>query len=151
MLPLFLLAAVATAPSVAAIDAAIKADDAAAKACMDDPRNYGQGAMDMCAGASFKRADAALNVQWPKTYAVFKRSDAASRQVGGSASANGAESLLKGQRGWLIYREATCQAVGSSGGTIAPMNLAFCMATITWTRVKELADLTIDPNSGEQM
>ena len=146
-----LLAAAAVPVATAAVEAGFKADDAATKECNNKAMT--QVEINGCAAASFQRADAALNVQWSKTFAVYKRSDAENKDDGDGEFAVGADNLLKGQRAWLIYREATCRAVASlSGrGTITPMNFSYCMADITWKRTRELADLTINPNSGEQM
>lgn len=150
MLGLVLFATAVTPPAVAAVEAMVKADEAKTLACMDTPV---QPELDGCANASFQRADAALNVQWPKTLAVFRRSDASMKHFGDDMFAVGADNLLKGQRAWLTYREATCKAVASTSGrgTIGPMNFSMCMSDMTWKRVRELTDLTIDPNSGEQM
>lgn len=153
MMSVLLFMAAATVPSaIKAVEASMAADQASVDACMNDPKNFTQQAMNFCAAASFERADSALNVQWPKTLKIYRQSDADIKATH-SGQADGAENLLKGQRAWLIYREANCRAVASlnEGGTIAPMNYSFCLAGITWKRVKELAELTVNPNSGEQM
>ena len=152
MIALLLLAAAPSSTSTAAIDAAMHADEADQAKCMDNPNNYAQQRMNACAAASFERADAALNAQWAKTLKVYRQSDTDNKAIGADL-ADGAENLLKGQRAWLIYRDATCRAMTSlsGGGSIAPLNFSICMADLTWKRVNELSALTINPNSGEQM
>jgi len=110
-----------------------------------------QPAMTGCADAAFKRADARLNVQWAKTAAAYKRVDQNNKKAGQETGAF--DSLLRGQRAWLTYRQATCRAQGliNAGGTIRGMNELLCRASISDARTKELLELSQNPNSDEPL
>ena len=124
-------------------------DDKEEQQCFDTAMT--QPAMTGCANAAYKRADARLNVQWAKTAAAFKRVDQFNKESGREADAF--DNLLKGQRAWLTYRQATCRAQGlvNAGGTIAGMNELLCLASITGVRTKELFELSQNPNSDEPL
>ncbi len=108
-----------------------------------------QGGMDGCANEAFKRADAKLNVQWQKTAAAYKRLDTESKGLNGADA--GFPYLLTAQRAWLQYRDATCHAIASGGGTIAPLNYSMCLVAMTQRRTQELDELAHNPNSGEPL
>src|SRR5215213_9843999 len=76
--------------------------------CFDQAMS--QTAMNACADAAYKRADARLNARWAKTAAAFKRLDEDNKGTPWPTKAF--DSLLEGQRAWLTYREATCRAQG---------------------------------------
>lgn len=101
-------------------------EDAEETACMDADQS--QQGMNMCAGAAFERADKALNAEWSKVIATYKKDDAAKTL------------LLEGQRAWLKYRDAQCQmsAYDSIGGSIWPLLNSGCLASLTRRRTQEL-------------
>jgi uncharacterized protein YecT (DUF1311 family) len=141
------VAVAATAPQDTTIQS--QWDDKEEGQCFDTAMT--QSAMTHCASAAFERADARMTAQWAKTAAAFKRVDRDSKATPWPTKAF--DSLLQGQRAWLTYREATCQAVGmlNAGGSIAPMNELLCRAGITGLRTKELSDLSRNPNSDEPL
>ena len=151
MLALFVLAAAVTPPAVAAVDAAIKVDDDATQACYDKAQSHGE--KESCAGAEFQRSMAALKLAWSNAATAFKHRDVELMSDGYGFTAKALQNLTNGQRAWVAYRGSTCRAVESwsSDSNYSAIHFETCMADITWKRVKELAQLTIDPNSGEQM
>lgn len=92
------------------------------------------------AGADWKRADVAMNVQYRATMAFMKTMDGhAGAQTGPSYS----QALLASQRAWLTFRDAQCviQGYGYRGGSAEPMERLACRATLTRERTKQLKDL----------
>ena len=99
-----------------------------------------QRAMDDCAVAAFKAADARLNAAYAKARAAMQAIDA-----GLSAPERGAEkALTAAQRAWIIVRDQTCTAEAYQyyGGSIAPLVFANCAADLTAARTKVLTDMT---------
>ncbi len=101
-----------------------------------------QAAMNACAAAEEKRADAAINRQWSITYGAMKRKDAADRTRGGGPGY--ATALLASQRAWLQFRDRQCVVEGLSayGGSIRPLVIAQCRTTMTRNRAGQLAVLS---------
>jgi uncharacterized protein YecT (DUF1311 family) len=100
-----------------------------------------QIAMNACATAEEKRADAGLNRQWSITYAAMKRRDAAERPRGGPGHA---AALLASQRAWLQFRDRQCfvEGLAAYGGSIRPLVVAQCRTAITQNRTGQLAVLS---------
>jgi uncharacterized protein YecT (DUF1311 family) len=48
------------------------------------------------------------------------------------------KAFLTAQRAWLAYRDADCRLQGNGGGTLASMNHALCVASLSQQRAKEL-------------
>ena len=98
-------------------------------ACYD--RNQAQQAMNICAGQAFERADKELNRHWREITDHFS-DDKEARRL-----------LLDAQRAWLRYRDAQCEldAFQSRGGSMWPMLVAGCRASLTRQRNVELANL----------
>lgn len=93
-------------------------------------------------GGDWKRADAAMNVQYRTTMAFMKKMDgftASDRPRGPTYQ----QALLASQRAWLTFRDAQCviQGYGYRGGSAEPMERLDCMATLTRERTKQLKDL----------
>jgi len=97
-----------------------------------------QADMNAQAAASYKRADAAMNAQWPRTYAAMKRRDATARDGFGYAAAT-----LASQRAWLTFRDKQCTIEGGefAGGSLQPMARLQCLARLTKERTTQLKDL----------
>lgn len=101
--------------------------------------------MNSCAEQDFETADAALNAQYKKTRAGLQQIDA---DLEGDMK--GAEkALLAGQRGWIAYRDGECEAEGFQvrGGSMEPMLVSGCKATMTRLRTKELKELAEGPGN----
>ena len=94
-----------------------------------------QADMNAQAAASYKTADAAMNAQWPRTYAAMKRRDATARDGFGYAAAT-----LASQRAWLTFRDKQCTIEGGefAGGSLQPMAQAQCLAKVTRARTQQL-------------
>jgi len=97
-----------------------------------------QADMNAQAAATYKTADAAMNAQWPRTYAAMKRRDATARDGFGYAAAT-----LASQRAWLAFRDKQCTIEGGefAGGSLQPMARLQCLARLTKERVTQLKDL----------
>jgi len=87
-----------------------------------------QRGLDECAGASFKRADAALNRAYKEIVHRLK-DDAAKTKL-----------LVQAQKAWLNWRDAECafSSSGVQGGSIYPMIVAQCQEKQTRARMKDL-------------
>jgi uncharacterized protein YecT (DUF1311 family) len=95
--------------------------------------------MNICADRDYKAADAELNVQYRKTRAAM-----VSRDADLDDNLKGAEkALIKAQRAWVAYRDGECEAEGfeARGGSMEPMLVSGCLATLTRQRTKELKQL----------
>lgn len=101
-----------------------------------DPQT--QAAMNMCAGAEYRRADAELQ----RVY------DALVRKLAGDGDAR--NRLRSAQRAWLSYRDLDCGYEGHrfEGGSIAPMVEAGCLAERTRERTKVLRGRLTCTNEG---
>jgi len=99
--------------------------------------------MNMCAAVDERRADAAINKQWAVTYGAMKRRDARDTTRGGGPGF--ASALLASQRAWLTFRDRQCvvQGLEVAGGSMQPMVIASCRATMTTERTKALAALDV--------
>ena len=95
--------------------------------------------MNMCAAKDYQEADQALNLQWTETRKVVAERDA---QLD-PADRGGAKALLAAQRAWISYRDGQCEASGYSayGGSMQPMLISSCRATMTRARTQELRSL----------
>jgi uncharacterized protein YecT (DUF1311 family) len=104
-----------------------------------DCQNGSQAELNMCAYNDFEKADKELNKLWPKVKKFAEETDAELE-----ADQKGyAKALLASQRGWLAYRDGQCEVNGfqSRGGSMEPMLVSGCKATLTKKRVKELHDI----------
>ena len=82
--------------------------------------------LDQCADADARGADQRLN----KAYqAVLGQLDEGERKL-----------LVEAQRAWIAFRDKDCGFWGSGGGSIAPMEAANCVASLSNDRAKELED-----------
>lgn len=100
-----------------------------------------QTAMNQQAGAEWKAADAAMTVQWQRTYAAMKRRDAADTTRGGGVGY--AAATLASQRAWLPFRDRQCviEAAEYAGGSMQPMVQRQCLARVTRERTVQLKDM----------
>ncbi|MBL0372466.1 lysozyme inhibitor LprI family protein [Rhizobium sp. KVB221] len=101
-----------------------------------------QADMNQCSYQDFETADKELN-------AVYKQALASQAEVDKEAAEMGPDyvgavkALKKAQRAWIDYRDGHCDGVGyeAVGGSMQPMLINGCMATLTQTRTKELKEL----------
>lgn len=96
-----------------------------------------QAEMTACAHEHLQVADAELNREWSK---LRTRLQQAENDLGNEGWF---ETTLKGQRGWLAYRDGQCAAEGyaARGGTMEPMLVTYCKTRLTMARVMELREL----------
>lgn len=103
-----------------------------------DPQT--QTAMNICAGLDYEAADADLNAAYKEAIAAMKRTDADL-----PPDLKGAEKALReAQRGWLVYRDKTCEVTGfmARGGSMESMLAGQCLASTTRNRTQELKELS---------
>ncbi|MDE1994746.1 MAG: DUF1311 domain-containing protein [Rhizobiaceae bacterium] len=106
-----------------------------------------QTEMNYCSEKDFDAADKALNVQYKKTRAAMQSVDGDLEE-----DQRGAEqALLKAQRAWVDYRDGECLAEGYQyeGGSMQPMVISGCKATLTRARTKELKALEDGPEGNQ--
>lgn len=116
------------------------ASDAYYPPCNEELRDQGiQGEMTNCAHRDYDAADRAMNIQWVKTAAKMKRSDAGMQSYD-DGQPGFFETLLAAQRAWLTYRDAHCQSAGyyARGGSMEPMLVSLCKANLTNERTEQL-------------
>ena len=96
-----------------------------------------QTEMTSCAQESFQEADAELNREWKSLRDRLRQAEEDLGYKGWFDTA------LEAQRGWLTYRDNQCAAEGfeTGGGTIQPMQIAYCKSRLTRARVRELREL----------
>ena len=104
--------------------------------------NLPQQGMNYCAYQDWQTADEALNAAWPKVRAHMKSIDGSTREYF-PEQAIAEESLLKAQRAWINYRDGHCDAEGGqfSGGSMQPLIIYSCRASMTRRRTEELLQL----------
>ena len=126
----FALVCLAAAPAAAQDWDCAKADD------------LPQQGMNWCAYEDWQAADKALNAVWPKVRAQMNAMDAENAKYF-PEQANGAENLIKAQRAWIDYRDGHCEAEGApfAGGSIRPLIVNSCKASMTRERTEELRKL----------
>ncbi len=105
----------------------------------NDTANLPQLGLNMCTYQDYERADRALNVVWPKVVQWAKDMDESTREWQ-PQFAIAHDSLLKAQRAWIDYRDGHCETEGmaAAGGSMQPMLVSGCKATLTRKRTEEL-------------
>lgn len=104
-----------------------------------EPANLPQQGMNMCAYEDWQTADRALNVVWPKVKAWAEATDTSTAEWRPEL-ANAEDNLLKAQRAWINYRDGHCETEGMkyAGGSIVPLIVNSCKASLTRQRTEEL-------------
>lgn len=97
-----------------------------------------QSELNACAARDYEAADQAMNAQWRVTLARLRADDR--RDGPDRFGPPTADALLKSQRAWLAYRDAECSLAGEQarGGSMQPMLVSGCLATLTTERTKAL-------------
>jgi uncharacterized protein YecT (DUF1311 family) len=87
--------------------------------------NGNQVQLNQCYGAEFKRPDTELNRLYREIVDRLR------------GDADGLQSLAAAQKAWVRYRDAECAFATnrSVGGSVYPMILAGCLATLTQERI----------------
>jgi uncharacterized protein YecT (DUF1311 family) len=106
-----------------------------------------QAAMNECAALDFEAADKKLNEVWPGLKADTKQQDTDE----GEGKTEYLDALMASQRAWIAYRDAECQRYSNEakGGSMQPLLLYGCMATMTEKRIKELQSNLEDEGSSQ--
>lgn len=92
--------------------------------------------MTICAGLDYDEADAQLNRQ----YQTLRKALVARDTSMDDSSRGAPEALVAAQRAWVVYRDANCKLSGfqARGGTMEPMLVANCLATMSRARTDDL-------------
>jgi uncharacterized protein YecT (DUF1311 family) len=98
--------------------------------------------MNRCAYLDFEKADKELNRIYAKVVAQAKSMDR-DMDTGTDRPLGAEDALRRAQRAWITYRDAHCEAMSahSRGGSMEPMLISGCKASLTEDRTKELGDL----------
>jgi uncharacterized protein YecT (DUF1311 family) len=93
------------------------------------PEAMTQHAMNQCAAAEFRKADAELNK-------VYQR---LMREAGAAEKAK----LRAAQLAWIKFRDSHCdyESFGNKGGSIYPMVYSFCLAKLTRGRTEQFKEI----------
>jgi uncharacterized protein YecT (DUF1311 family) len=105
----------------------------------------------ICAQEDYVAADRRLNSQWRKTIAAVKRDGMKIPEIRKMwGLGRPAESLIQAQRAWLTFREQSCQTEERiSVGSVHTRKYFECMERMTKTRIRELYDLSRNPEHPE--
>jgi uncharacterized protein YecT (DUF1311 family) len=97
-----------------------------------------QQEMNYCAGEAFRLADAELNAVWAEVRDKLRSDEAEYDGYEGWF-----DTALKGQRGWIAYRDGQCEAeaFAFNGGSMQPLIDASCKERLTRARIDELTDM----------
>jgi uncharacterized protein YecT (DUF1311 family) len=100
--------------------------------------------MNRCSYLDYQAADAELNRVWGDVSAVMKKWDKDMNGTYRDGRAGYFTVLLESQRAWLKYRDQQCTLAGYEvrGGSMEPLVVNTCRATMTEARTKELQQLT---------
>jgi uncharacterized protein YecT (DUF1311 family) len=113
--------------------------DPGATDCDDDSP---QQMLNICAANAAQSTDAEMNAQWKITVAEMKDRDTEiDRKT--DTQPGYFDTLLAGQRAWLIYREKQCllESFEMRGGSAAPLIHSGCMERVTRERLLQLKSL----------
>ncbi len=115
---------------------------------IDCNNQMSQMEMNICAGRDYEEADKELNAVWKDAKASAKEMDAEFEQEWKGAEA----ALLAAQRGWIAYRDGNCELAGweAHRGSMEPMLVSGCLATMTRQRTKELKAFIAGEPLGEE-
>ena len=96
-----------------------------------------QSTMTRCAWEDYRRADAVLNRQWAETLARYRQQD---RDNPDAKLPSFTATLIKAQRAWVLYRDATCAVEGQymRGGSGEPQLQGECLTRMTRERIDYL-------------
>lgn len=106
---------------------------------LDCTNAQAQAAMNECAAANFKRAEADLNGLWPNALASARAADVHDRR--GDNRVGYEKTLREAQRFWLSFRDAHCAYEGhaqAGGGNIEPLIYDLCRETLTRARIEQI-------------
>ena len=98
--------------------------------------------MNVCSDRDFQAADRQLNSQWSRTTAQMRDLDEEPR-ANGDRRTGYFDQLLAAQRLWIGFRDAHCASEGykARGGSMEPMLVSGCKATLTRARTMQLREL----------
>ena len=101
-----------------------------------------QHEMNQCAYMDFEKADKELNTVYKQAMKARADLDKQSAEID-PIYVGAVKALKKAQRAWIDYRDGHCDGVGyqAAGGSMQPMLIEGCRATLTTARTKELREL----------
>lgn len=98
--------------------------------------------LNICADRDYEAADKELNVVYREAMSNQKLIDKDAAAMG-PGYVGAVDALKKAQRAWIDYRDGHCEGMGFAvlGGSMRPMVVSGCLATVTKNRTKELREL----------
>lgn len=101
-----------------------------------------QADLNSCTYLEFEAADKELNTVYKQAMKSQEEVDKQAAEMG-EGYVGAVKALRKAQRAWIDYRDGHCDGVGyeAVGGSMQPMLINGCLATMTKTRTKELREL----------
>jgi uncharacterized protein YecT (DUF1311 family) len=101
-----------------------------------------QADMNQCAYQDYEKADKELNAVWKQALKSQEEVDKGAAEMGPDY-VGAVKALKKAQRAWIDYRDGQCEGEGYAavGGSMQPMLVSGCQATMTTARTKELREL----------
>ncbi len=112
------------------------------------PDSRTQTGMNYCAARDYAEADRDLNVMWPHVLTEMRRIDAARRSSRADGRPSYLQAMLRGQRAWIVWRDAHCvsEGYGARGGSMEPLLISQCLTRLTRERIEQLAMIVEDRN-----
>ena len=106
-----------------------------------------QNEMNKCAANSYEKADAELNKVYAQVLKEYEQNDielAAEQKRLGISFDFARPSLIKAQKAWITFRDATCtlENVNGQGGSMHGMEFSGCLRRLTLKRIDELKGKT---------
>lgn len=107
-----------------------------------------QADMNQCSYEEYEKADKELNTVYKQALKSQEEVDKEAAEMGPDY-VGAVKALKKAQRAWIDYRDGHCDGVGyeAVGGSMQPMIINGCMASMTAARTKELRDLIQGPGN----
>lgn len=101
-----------------------------------------QMALNICAQQDYEKADQELNVVYKQAIKSQADIDKFAAEMGPDY-VGAVKALKKAQRAWIDYRDGHCEGMGFAGvgGSIRPLLVSGCLASLTTNRTKELREL----------
>jgi len=107
-----------------------------------------QADLNQCTYEEYEKADRELNTVYQQALKSQAEIDREAAEIG-PGYVGAVKALRKAQRAWIDYRDGHCEGVGyeAVGGSMQPMLINGCMASMTVARTKELRDLMNGPGN----
>jgi uncharacterized protein YecT (DUF1311 family) len=104
--------------------------------------------LNVCADREYVQADTELNAAYKQALAAVRSMDEEVKDLG-EQYVGAADALKRAQRAWIGYRDGQCELEGFSarGGSMEPMLVSGCLASLTRKRTEELTAIYQSPEN----